>query len=605
MSRLTVGGRIALGFAAVIAVMTAMIVVTTLQTKTAEERAVRVYERRAPAAFAAQRLYAATVGSANALRGFIITRDPKMREDWNAQWREIEREIAVLDAFSTHFVDPSHRRAWVETRRLLAPFRAAQARVIETAATQPTEAASADLRSQVLPLFARIRARLVGLDGHGGMIGAQAELLAADLQSAGAAVRRADTLLMLGGALTVLLAGLVGGLTTRTITAPLVQLTAALRTMALGRFDVDVPGAGRADELGEVAKAAIVFRENGLERDRLHREAELIRAELDRIYDNAPVGLGVLDRRLRFLRVNAAMAEMNGVPAAAHIGRALAEVLPAIAPMVTESLLGVQRTSTALWDVEVTSETPAQPGVLRTWILNVAPLRRPEEGGSILVSVLEITARKQAEAQAKLLMHELNHRVKNALATVLSIASLTWRTTTDLEAFKPAFQARLMALSHTHDLLTAERWEGAWLGELFERELRPYAAEGHAHLRGDPVRLTPQAALTLGLVAHELTTNAAKYGALSTPGGQVALEWRVDERRLRLAWREDGGPPVRAPQRRGFGSRLIEASVAGELGGQAMFDYAREGLSCTMELPLQRIAVEAGRVQAAEAAASA
>jgi two-component system, chemotaxis family, CheB/CheR fusion protein len=318
---------------------------------------------------------------------------------------------------------------------------------------------------------------------------------------------------------------------------------------------------------------------------RLEIEAEQRAAELQAIYESAPVGLALLDENRRYLRVNAALAAINGVPAEAHIGRTVSEIVPRVASELSDSFMRVVRTGEPVFDLEISGETPARPGERRTWIENIAPVRKPDGTlHAIQVSLLEITARKRAEAGARLLLNELNHRVKNTLATIQSIAAQTLRSRSGLEGFREAFEARLVALAGTHDVLTAEQWEGAGLRQLLDKELAPYAPEGQVRMEGPNVRLNAQATLALGLVAHELATNAAKYGALSTPEGRVCVQWSLLDGGLELIWREAGGPAVTPPQRRGFGSRLIERSVRGELAGTVDLDFTPEGLRCTIQI---------------------
>jgi two-component sensor histidine kinase len=196
----------------------------------------------------------------------------------------------------------------------------------------------------------------------------------------------------------------------------------------------------------------------------------------------------------------------------------------------------------------------------------------------------------RAEAQKNLLIEELNHRVKNSLAAVQSLAAMTMKHSASPKSFNQAFSARLMALSATHNLLTRGAWERAPLGELVAVELEPY--EGRAHgrvtMKGPAVDLNPRQTISLGMVFHELATNAAKYGALSTPAGRLSITWDVtDGHNVRIDWRERGGPPAKVPTRRGFGSQLIERSVVYELGGAFAPTYARAGFRCTITLPRQ------------------
>lgn len=203
---------------------------------------------------------------------------------------------------------------------------------------------------------------------------------------------------------------------------------------------------------------------------------------------------------------------------------------------------------------------------------------------------LDITQRKRAEERQKLLVNELNHRVKNSLATVQSIAAQTLRSSASPEFFREAFETRLIALSHTHDLLTRESWEGASLREVFDVELHAMASEDRiVFAYSADVRLNPKAAVALGMGIHELTTNAVKYGALSTPEGRVNVTWTVDQEILRLSWIERGGPAVTPPARRGFGARLLERGLAAELSGGVELTYDASGLVCHMALPLRAL----------------
>ncbi len=207
---------------------------------------------------------------------------------------------------------------------------------------------------------------------------------------------------------------------------------------------------------------------------------------------------------------------------------------------------------------------------------------------------LDITARKQAEERQRLLVDELNHRVKNTLATVQSIAIQTRQVTDTSATFEAAFLDRLNALARVHDLLSRIAWEGASLAEVVRQTLAPYLGptdpSARMTLQGPEVRLGPNAAVTLTMAFHELATNAAKYGALSTTTGNVLVRWSADDPRapnfLDIEWRERGGPPVIPPERRGFGSRFIERGLAREFDGEVDLDFATEGVCCRMRMPL-------------------
>ena len=229
-----------------------------------------------------------------------------------------------------------------------------------------------------------------------------------------------------------------------------------------------------------------------------------------------------------------------------------------------------------------------------------SPVRDAEDRLLYVVRVVQdITERKASEQRQKLLMDELNHRVKNTLATVQSLASQTARAARTPAVFRERFEGRLIALSKAHDQLTIHHWESADLRELLSGSLAPYAGGGPERviLRGEDVVLRPRAVLTLAMAVHELTTNAAKYGALSVSSGRIEIHWqpvRGDNGRpmLRIDWVEQCGPSVTAPEQRGFGSKLIEGSIAAELGGTAHLAFEPQGLRCEIVIPMEAAAVD-------------
>ncbi|MBL0404103.1 PAS domain-containing protein [Microvirga aerilata] len=222
------------------------------------------------------------------------------------------------------------------------------------------------------------------------------------------------------------------------------------------------------------------------------------------------------------------------------------------------------------------------------------PAERPD--GIRLIGVSQdITIRKSAEAQQELLLHELNHRVKNTLATVQSIAAMTARSSADPASAWTTFDARIRGMAKTHDLLTETHWVGASLKDILSNELELYqdSMRQRISLRGSPVSLEPRATLALGLAVHELATNAAKYGALSVPQGRLMVKW-VNVRiqglpHLLIEWVETNGPVVSPPTRQGFGSRLIQRGLAQELGGEIKLNFEPAGLRCVITFPLHRI----------------
>ncbi|MEA1831443.1 HWE histidine kinase domain-containing protein [Methylobacterium durans] len=223
-----------------------------------------------------------------------------------------------------------------------------------------------------------------------------------------------------------------------------------------------------------------------------------------------------------------------------------------------------------------------------------APNRLPRR---LIGVVADVTDRRLAEERQSLLIRELHHRVKNTLATVQAIVGSTARTASSIESFYEAFVGRIMSLAHTHSVLTEDTWQTASLRSLLVNELKPYAegpmdggADGRVTLEGPPVDLASEIAVPIGMAIHELTTNAAKYGALSTRGGRVAVSWSVQPGGragiLHFAWRESGGPPVEPPRRQGFGSRLLQRVLTTQVQAEVTTDYAPEGFSLTMLAPL-------------------
>jgi PAS domain S-box-containing protein len=205
----------------------------------------------------------------------------------------------------------------------------------------------------------------------------------------------------------------------------------------------------------------------------------------------------------------------------------------------------------------------------------------------------DITERREAEERRDLLTKEVNHRARNTLAIVQAILRLT--RAEDAAGYARLIEGRIAALARAQSLLAAERWTGAPLGTLLAEELAPFGGTAEAGARftvsGPPLRLRAEAVQPLGMVVHELGTNAAKHGALSKPEGRVAVSWRTDEQSgvLHLRWAETGGPAPSFPMPRGVGSRVIEATITGQLGGSVERRWPAEGLVCDLALPLARM----------------
>jgi two-component sensor histidine kinase len=193
---------------------------------------------------------------------------------------------------------------------------------------------------------------------------------------------------------------------------------------------------------------------------------------------------------------------------------------------------------------------------------------------------------RQVVKLQRLMVNELNHRVKNTLASVQSIASQTLRASGSMPEARNTLNARLTAMAGAHDILTRESWEGANLIDIVETAIGPYAGSGRIDISGPMVRLPPKAALAFSLTFHELCTNAAKYGALTAADGKVEVHWSLHGRTLHLDWVEKGGPPAREPDHRGFGTRMI-LGLGRELSGMANMAFTEAGLRCMIKASIE------------------
>ncbi|MGE6531575.1 PAS domain-containing sensor histidine kinase [Pseudomonas sp. NPDC077382] len=247
--------------------------------------------------------------------------------------------------------------------------------------------------------------------------------------------------------------------------------------------------------------------------------------------------------------------------------------------------------NSAIQGAEAIAERP--DGTRVPFLAYPAPLRNG--AGELIGAVnmlVDITERKVAEDHRQLLLNELNHRVKNTLATVQSIAAQSFRRDASNQGYH-WFEGRLIALSKAHDVLSRENWQAADLREVIEQAIAPFRVDGRQRFisEGPAQRLRPKQALALAMALHELCTNAAKYGALSSDSGQVRIVWKLSQSEqtatLQLHWEEAGGPIVSPPLRKGFGSRLLERGLAGELNAEVRLAFPSGGVVCDIEVPLQ------------------
>jgi two-component sensor histidine kinase len=206
----------------------------------------------------------------------------------------------------------------------------------------------------------------------------------------------------------------------------------------------------------------------------------------------------------------------------------------------------------------------------------------------------DVTARKQSEMRQALLVRELHHRVKNNLATVLAVANLSGRNASSLEDYKRKLRDRIQSMARSHTLLTENAFQKAQISGILANELEAYAdsAGDRITLEGPEIDLPAEVAVSLGMAFHELATNAGKYGSLSVESGKLRVAWNMNKgdkgRRLHVNWSESGGPPVTPPSRSGFGSRLLENVIGGQLRGRVQLRFEPDGLIAEIEAALDQ-----------------
>ncbi|WP_376089094.1 HWE histidine kinase domain-containing protein [Roseomonas sp. CCTCC AB2023176] len=309
------------------------------------------------------------------------------------------------------------------------------------------------------------------------------------------------------------------------------------------------------------------------------------------VFESGAFGMSVYDLRTgETLLINDRLLEMTGRTRAPHGGPAgtWRDVTPPDHLPADQRALEQAR-ARGWWD-PYEKEYLLPDGARIPVRVHSAPL--PGEPGRIAVMVEDISAQREAESRRDLLMHEVNHRAKNALAAARAALRLTRAPT--MPEFVEAVDGRLAALATAMGTLSAGGWSAVSLTALARDALAPFRGAGAPGDRiltdGPDLKIQPLAVLPISMILHELATNAGKHGALSVPDGRVTLRWRVEEDRLLLSWAERGGPPAAAPRGAGFGTRLLDATVARQLGGLAHAEWGAEGLSWRADLPLARIA---------------
>jgi len=309
------------------------------------------------------------------------------------------------------------------------------------------------------------------------------------------------------------------------------------------------------------------------------------------VIDSANEAVLVCDRNGIITHANAASSL---VYAGNRIGRAFAEVIPldfhdTSGVLQADDMIAMVIAGTPLRGIEATATNAPK---VKDYLVSAAPLRvAGDRISGAVVTMVDLSHRKAADDQQRLLMRELDHRVKNTLAMVASISARTAARADTVEDVQTVFSGRLQALAATHTLLLGSSWTSLELGAIVMSELAPHidADAGQIATEGLAVAITPRAAIAFGLIVHELATNAVKYGALSQPGGRITVRalggGDGESNPLVLEWRESGGPPVAPPEHKGFGHTVITRSLRYGTGGGAELDFDPAGLVCRISIP--------------------
>ena len=400
----------------------------------------------------------------------------------------------------------------------------------------------------------------------------------------------ATTLLQLAlfGAAALILSGLLAVLFTRPIAAAADGL--AERARRLGDDGQVAPLASHLAEFALISDALVdaggAIATRAAERARASEREALLAS----IFDAVGVHVGVVDLQgddVRFVAANRAATAMFSVNARDIVGTAAGELDMQRADR--EAFVRLCRQACD-GDEPVTAEFSLHPAANeeRTYLGTFTALAAIGARRRIAFTAMDITDRKRAEVHRQLLVHELNHRVKNSLTIAQSIALQTLRSATSLQQARSALSRRLVSLGRTHDVLTRENWEGAAVADVVAHIVEPYEAADRIRTGGPAVRLLPGPALTLSLILHELLTNSSKYGAMSADAGTVTIAWSLasveGEPRVVLTYREAGGPPVAPPAHKGFGSQLFAASFSSPAEGRITVEYPPTGSAARIEM---------------------
>ncbi|OYR17181.1 sensory box protein [Brucella rhizosphaerae] len=316
--------------------------------------------------------------------------------------------------------------------------------------------------------------------------------------------------------------------------------------------------------------------------------AQELESQLAAIVSSSHDAILSTDLEMRILSWNHGAERLYGYSTDEAIGRKVTMLLPS--DRMTEEVEIIEKISRGLAVAPHETVRLHKNGARLDVQLTVSPVR--DGNGRIIgasKSAHDISDRKKSEQLQQAILGEMKHRIKNVLATVQALARQTFRNPSHKSAYQ-TFEARLGAMARTHDLLTADVWQATELDKLVEEALLPFGLSNFA-INGPKIDVSSRAAMAFSLGLHELATNASKYGALSVPGGSVDVTWACDpaSQQLNFVWREKDGPSVSAPKSRGFGSKLIEGVLAGEISGNVELNFHPDGLHCQLSTKIAHL----------------
>ncbi len=310
--------------------------------------------------------------------------------------------------------------------------------------------------------------------------------------------------------------------------------------------------------------------------------------EVEQIYNSNPMGMGLISREMVYLRLNEQLAAINGEPLERHKDATIRDIIPDIADQTEQLVRTVFESGEAIRGQQITGSNRVSPDDQRIWESDWVPYWRDGKVDAVAVTVRDVTEIVETERNLRKLMEELEHRVKNMLANIGALVNQARREAKSDADVYDKLTHRIEALAKTHALLTAEQWSSAALRDVISPETVDIYGEDRVELKGPDLRVNSQTSLALGMAIHEMATNAAKYGAFSKEDGVVSITWsRINDDkgdRLVIKWEESGGPKVKEPEKRGFGSQMIRSTLQGTLDGDLSINWEPKGLSYVVEL---------------------